>query len=133
VQGRYNSRIRIGLRLDKMRRILYIDTQRLRGRIIVQLEEFFYIASGYARGKISKTVDKDGKERPLTIAERQLWARIAAYTAQIINSIANGLDERQIDKDLDKLEEMLNKTSAAAKTQGIGGEPKRPSEQAKQQ
>jgi hypothetical protein len=130
VQGRYDSRIRIGLRLDKMRRILHIDTQRLRGRIIMQLEEVFYIASGYARGKISKIVDKDGKERPLTVAERQLWARIAAYTAQIINSIANGLDERQIDKDLDKLEEMLNKTAAAVKNQTSSGgmEPPRKSE-----
>ena len=82
-----------------MRRILNIDTQRLRGRIIVQLEEIFHIASGYARGRVSRTVDKDGKERSLTVTERQNWARIATYSAQIINSIANGIDERQIDKD----------------------------------
>ena len=129
MRHRYDRRMRVGLRLSKIRRILHIDTQRMRGRIIVQLEEVFHIASGYARGKISKVVDKDGKERPLTVAERQLWARIAAYTAQIINSIANGLDERQIDKDLDKLEEMLNKTSAAVKvTDRIGVEPPRKSE-----
>jgi hypothetical protein len=122
--------MRVGLRLSKMRRILHIDTQRMRGRIIVQLEDVFHIAVSYSRGKMSKVVDKDGKERPLTVAERQLWARIAAYTAQIINNIANGLDERQIDKDLDKLEEMLNKTSAAVKVASAseGGEPPRKSE-----
>jgi hypothetical protein len=118
---RPDGRMRICLRLNKMRRILHIDTQRLRGRIIVQLEEIFHIASGYARGNISKMVDKDGKERSLTVTERQDWARIAAYSAQIINCIANGLDERQIDKDLDKLEEMLNKKSTTFKTASVSG------------
>jgi hypothetical protein len=41
--------------------------------------------------------------------ERQHWARIAAYTAQIINNIAKEIDERQINLDLDKLEAMLIK------------------------
>jgi hypothetical protein len=130
LRHRYDRRMRVCLRLNKMRRILNIDTQRMRVRIIVQLEEIFHIASGYARGRVYRTVDEDGKERSLTIAERQHWARIAAYSAQIINCIANGLDERQIDKDLDKLEEMLNKTAAAVKDQTSRGgmEPPRKSE-----
>jgi hypothetical protein len=126
MRHRYDRRMRVCLRLSKMRKILHVDTQRMRGRIIVQLEDVFHIASGYARGKIFYVVDKDGKERPLTVAERQLWARIAAYTAQIINSIANGLDERQIDKDLDKLEEMLNKISAPVKNQTSSGSVESP-------
>jgi hypothetical protein len=130
LRHRHDRRTRIRLRLNKMRRILNIDTQRLRGRIIVQLEEIFHIASGYARGRVSRIVDNDGKERSLSISERQNWARIATYSAQIINSIANGIDERQIDKDLDKLEEMLNKTSTKVKVTSTceGGEPPRKSE-----
>jgi hypothetical protein len=47
----------------------------------------------------------------------------------IINNLAKGIDERQIDKDLDKLEVMLNKTAAAVKTPAVAGsEPPRKSE-----
>ncbi len=84
-----------------MRRIFHVDTQHTRRKLLVQLEELFEIASNYARGKFNHIRDETGKERPLTIAERQNYTRIATYTAQIINSVAKGLDERQIDKDLD--------------------------------
>ena len=70
----------------------------------MQLEEVFHIASDYARGKIDRVTVEDGKKRPLTIVERQHWARIAAYAVQIINNIAKGIDERQINLGLDKLE-----------------------------
>ncbi len=94
-----------------MRRILHVDTQHTRKKLLVQLEELFQISSNYARGKVKHVIDETGKERPLTIAERQFYARIAAYTAQIINNLAKGIDERQIDQDLNKLEAMLNKTA----------------------
>ena len=111
------------MRLIKMRRILHIDTQHTRRRFITHLEELFEIASNYARGKIRASTDETGRTAPLTIAERQFYARIAAYTAQIINSIAKGIDERQIDSDLDKLEAMLNKTAATVKATAVDGEP----------
>jgi hypothetical protein len=41
-----------------------------------------------------------------------MWARIAAYIAQIINTIADGIDERQIDKDLALLEKLVNEATA---------------------
>ncbi len=109
---------RIAVRVTKMRRILHVDTQRTRKKLLIQLEELFQIASNYARGVVKFVVNEKGKQRPLTIAERQYYTRIAAYLAQIINSITKGLDERQIDKDLDKLEAMLNKTAAAV-TAGV--------------
>jgi len=56
------------------------------------------------------------------MSEKQFWARIAGFTAQTVNSIAKGIDERQIDSDLSKLEAMLNKTAAAIKTQAVDGE-----------
>jgi hypothetical protein len=104
-----------------MRRILHVDTQRTRQKLIVRLEEIFEIASDYARGRVKRVVDESGVERQLTIAERQFWARIATYSAQIINSIAKGIDERQIDQDLDKLEAMLNKTAAAVTVTAVAG------------
>ena len=119
---------RVNVRLNKMRRILHVDTQHTRKKLLLQLEDLFDIASNYARGKVQRIVDETGKQRPLTIAERQHYARVAAYTAQIVNSIAKGIDERQIDQDLDKLEAMLNKTTSAVKATAVGSEPPRKSE-----
>ncbi len=107
------SKVRVSIRISKVRHILSVDTERTRRKLIVQLEEIFHIASDYARGKIDRVTVEDGKKRPLTIVERQHWARIAAYTAQIISNIAKGIDERQINLDLDKLEAMLNTKAAA--------------------
>ena len=56
---------RVNVRLNKMRRILHVDTQRTRKKLIIQLEELFEIASDYARGKVKRVIDEDGKERPL--------------------------------------------------------------------
>ncbi len=119
---------RISLRIGKARRTFHVDTKSTREHLINQLEEIFQIASDYARGKIEKVVDENEKERPLTIIERQLYARIAAYTAQTINSIAKGIDIRQIDEDLDKLEAMLHRTPPTSSVSQSGGEPPRKSE-----
>jgi hypothetical protein len=107
------SKVRVSIRISKVRHILSVDTERTRRKLTVQLEEIFHIASDYARGKIDRVTVEDGKKRPLTIVERQHWARIAAYTAQIISNIAKGIDERQINLGLDKLEAMLNTKAAA--------------------
>ena len=116
---RSTCRLRVSTQINRMRRILHINTQRTRCMIISRLETVFEIASDYARAEISKVVGEDGKERPLTIIERQNWARIAAYSADILNHIAKSFDERKIDRDLDRLEAMLNKTATAVKTQSV--------------
>ncbi len=122
MRGRLNFKLRLSQRVSKTRRILIVDTQRTRKKLIVQLEEVFQIASNYARGKINWVTGEDGKSRPLTMSEKQFWARIAAFTAQTVNSIAKGIDERQIDSDLNKLEAMLNKTAAAFKAEAVDRE-----------
>jgi hypothetical protein len=116
------SKKRVSLRIKQLRKTLYVDTQHTRRKLIKRLEEVFKIASDYARGKIRRVIGDDGEERPLTVVERQFWARIAAYTAQIINNVAKGIDERQIDEDLDKLEAMLNKTKAAGSAPAVTGQ-----------
>ncbi len=46
------------------------------------------------------------------------------YTAQVINTIAKGIDERQIDVDLDKLEQMLDEAKAKGEAAGAKEEAK---------
>jgi len=104
--------MRVSRRVAKVRRTVNVDTQQLRKKTIRMLESIFKIAADYARGKVDRVTDDDGKVRELTIPEKQFWARIAAYTAQIINTIAKGIDERQIDEGLNQLEAMLNKGKA---------------------
>jgi hypothetical protein len=90
------------------------DTDRLRRKTIAGLEQLFDIANDYARGRV-KWQTRDGRVEKVTIKQRQMWARIAAYIAQIMNTIAQGIDERQLDQDLDKLEKLVNEAGAAGK------------------
>ncbi len=113
---RLNIKIRVSRRICNSRRILSVDTQRTRKKLISELEAIFELSSMYARGRIKWVTGDDGKPRLLTIIERQFYARIAAFTVEIINSVAKAIDERQIDADLDKLEQILNKLPIAAKT-----------------
>lgn len=117
---RSTCRLRVSAQINRMRRILCTNTQRTRCMIIPKLETVFEIASSYARAEIAKVVVEDGKERPLTIVERQQWARIAAYSVEILNNVAKDFDERKIDQNLDRLEAMLNKIATAVKTQSVG-------------
>ncbi len=118
---RVTLRKRVFNRICTSRRILHVDTQRTRQKLIVQLEVVFETASNYARGNVTWVTGEDGKRRPLTVLERQWWAKIAAQTAQTINNIARGFDERQIDDQLNLLEAMLNKTSSANPVQATAG------------
>ncbi len=100
-----------------LRRTFDVDTQRVRRKTIKSLEDIFKIVSDYARGKVARVIDDGGKERPLTIPERQFWARIAAYTALIINNVAKGIDERRIDMDLDELARLIHENKAKSEAE----------------
>ena len=100
-------------RIAKLKKDVNIDTQRLRGKALKSLEELFNLATKMAKGQVK--VKKGKKTKEITLKQRQIWARIAAYIAQIINSICAGFDERQINKDLDELERLVNEARAKAK------------------
>ena len=87
-------------RLLVCRRIVRVDTQRLRCQLMVKLKDMFDAAHCLAQ------------QKDLNLNTRQKWMRVAAYAAQVINSLASGFDERQIDKDLDKLEVLVNEATA---------------------
>lgn len=92
----------------KLRAEVRTDTLELRNQAIASLQELFTIAKDQAQSPNIKS------------KERQDWMRIAAYTCQVINSIATRLDERQIDKDLNNLEELINEVQSKSKAQTAG-------------
>lgn len=106
-------------RISQLREELKIDTQELRGKALKKLEELFNLASTLAKGEF-QTQTENGKQQKLTLSQRQKWARVAAYIAQIINGVATHFDERQIDEDLQKLEGLINEATAKNKTKETG-------------
>ena len=82
--------------------------------MIEDLGELFVMASSFARGDYKFQYD-NGKREAVSLGERQRWVRVAAYTAQILASVTDGLDERQIDRDLTELERIVNEARAKGK------------------
>jgi len=96
----------------------------MRGKTLRKLEGLFDLAVSLAKGEV-KTQTEEGRENPVTLKQRQMWARVAAYVAQIMNSVASGFDERQIDADLDELERLVNEAKAKAKSKKTKRKAKR--------
>ena len=115
MRGKISRKLMIARRVSELKQKLKVNTQDIRSKTIVNLEQLFDLAVSLANGKV-KTQTEDGKAVKVTLKQRQMWARVAAYVAQIINSIASGFDERQIDLQLDELEKLVNETKAKAKT-----------------
>ena len=91
-------------RVTKLKTEIKIDTQDLREKALKGLEELFDLAHDMATSGNIK------------LKQRQIWARIAAYIAQIINGVASGFDERQINADFDELERLINEARAKTET-----------------
>jgi len=109
--GRISRKTQVARRFSQLRKTFQVDTQRLRVKAVKGLEELFDLASAFAKDTY-KFQYAQGKREPITMKQRQMWARIAAYSAQIMNTIANGIDDRQIDKDLALLEKLVNEATA---------------------
>jgi len=90
-------------RIKKFRRTIDVNTQKLRGKALESLNDLFDLAQANARNE------------NLSLKQRQIWVRTAAYIAQIINSVASGFDERQINAYLDELERLVSEARAKAK------------------
>jgi len=112
-------KLMINRKIADIRKEIQLDTQNLRTKTIQNLQELFNIAASLAKGE-TKTQTANGKTEKITLKQRQMWARVATYIAQTINSISNTLDERQIDQDLQKLEELINEAAAKTKTPQTG-------------
>jgi len=112
--------VQVQRRICHLQHAVKVDTQELRDKLIVELDGLFDMATSFAKGNV--TQDKVGdKWQPITPKERQMWAQVAAKIGMAEANISKGYDERQIDKDLDLLEKLLEKNKklyddAAAKT-----------------
>jgi hypothetical protein len=96
------------LYLVKIRKITFVDTQAIRTKLLRQLEGLFDLAIAISKGKVRHLSDEDGNEYKITLRVREKWARIAAYTGQVMGGLALGYDEKQLQTDLKKLEQMVN-------------------------
>lgn len=134
MKGRISYKNIIKRQLSRLRKRVKINTQRIRTTTLFSLEDIFNIAVSLAKGEV-KTQVIDGKQVKVTLKERQMWARIAAYTAQIMNSVASGFDERQIDVDLAKLQRLVDEAKAKARDDaaGKGAKTTKPTEDAQAQ
>jgi len=98
----------IHVRLEACKRILRVDTRRIREQLLERLEEVFDLAC------------KNAKSEGLGLPEREKWSRVASYVAQTINSVASGFDEQQIAKRIDVLERIVDEAKARRKNQEAG-------------
>jgi hypothetical protein len=57
---------------------------------------------------VRRLCDENGGEYKVTFKVREKWARIAAYTGQVMDGLALGYGETQLQTDLKKLEQMVN-------------------------
>ena len=112
--GKISRKMMIAKRLAELKETIKVDTQNIRGKTLNSLQELFDLAVALAKGRV-KTQNEDGVPVKVTLKQRQMWARIAAYIAQIMNSVASGFDERQIDVQLDELERLVNEAKAKGK------------------
>ena len=113
--GKFSTIQRVSSRVISLRRIVRVNTQKMREKTLRTLEDLFDMAASIARGEIKTQIVKD-RQVPISLKQRQMWARVAAYIAQIMSSIADGFDERSIDAQLDELERMVSEAKAKAET-----------------
>jgi len=99
-------------RVAKLREEVNADTQRLRIKTLTRLEDLFDLAQEMARN-------------PNIKGRRHIWARVAAYIAQVIEQVSKGFDERQMNVYLNELERLVHaaraKADAEETEEGTGG------------
>jgi ArsR family metal-binding transcriptional regulator len=100
-------KVRVG-QVSAVKRYVVRDMQKLRTKLLSDLEDVFNMAKTYAKSKDPKVTPK----------QRQIWIRIMAYAGQVMNSITKSFDEAQITKDLANLEKMINEAMAKEKSRG---------------
>ena len=124
--ARISSNRMITRRISKLKKRVKFDTQQIRQKTIISLQELFDLSVTLAKGQI-KTQTEGDKKVTVTLKQRQMWARIAAYIGQIMSSVASGFDEREIDTQLEELEKLVGEAITKGKDQGTEATASRPS------
>jgi hypothetical protein len=114
-------KVNIERHLLMAKQVYKIETQTLRGHLINNLISVFKMASAIATGKF-ETHYVEGKKVRYTLKQREKWARVAGYTAQIIHAIAKNFDEHEVDLMLAEAERLIREAKQVAENQGVGQE-----------
>jgi len=101
-------------RVADLRQRIQINTQKMRGKLLEDLENIFNMSVKFALGEVTL----EGKK--LTMKQREAWTRVCSYTAQVMNTVAEGFDEKQIDEDLKELEKLVDEAKTKTKDVGAG-------------
>ena len=92
------------------RREVELSTQEIRSKLIIQLTDMFELAHNYSQAEKA------------TPKQKQMFMRVMAYIAQVINSLSKSFDEATVTKDLEVLENMINEAVAKGKDKGTKAE-----------
>jgi len=117
MKSRVARKVLIARRIFQLRRSLEVDKEQMRLKTISQLGQLFEMASSFARGEQRWQV-VDGKPEPVKMKQRKMWARVAAYIAQIVTAVTERYDVREVDRELDELERLVNEAGAKNKVSG---------------
>ena len=118
--------VQVERRICRLQRTAKVDTQDLRDKWIGELDELFGVATSIAKGNVSQQQVGD-KLQFITPKERQMWAQVAANIGMVMGNLSKGYDERQFDKDLDEMEQLM----AEIKKMHGGNDEKDSAEEAK--
>ena len=102
-------------RIEKTRREMEIVLEKLRRKMLKNLEEIFEMADRIVRGEV-KHQRVNGKMAKITIPQRERWLLLAKQTAEIITDITENFNERDVKT---KLEYLENLSKIVATTQGL--------------
>lgn len=111
MKAKSSRKMMIARRVVRLRRAVMKGTQGVRAKTMRDLEELFDLAASLAKGEF-RTQSEGGVPVKVTLSQRREWARVAAYIAQIISSIAEGFDLREIDEQLAELERLVDEARA---------------------
>ncbi|MEM2261448.1 MAG: hypothetical protein QXW55_06260 [Candidatus Bathyarchaeia archaeon] len=97
-------------RVNAVRREVELCARRLRSKAFKSLEEIFNMAGRVAKGEI-KHRRVNGKMVKVTLPERQIWLRIAEQAAEAMKSLADNIDEKEIQTRLNNIEALLKEVT----------------------
>jgi len=103
----------VSRRVEKVRKEIEVNTQRLRKKTLKYLEEIFTMAARVAKGE-TKHQRINGKMVRITLNQRRKWLRVAEQAAKTINNISTNIDEQEIYIQLDKLARLVNEANTKA-------------------
>jgi len=105
----------IQTRIQKIKQETETELNKLRKILLKNLEEIFKTAGKIVKGE-TKHQRINGKLVKITPQQRRKWLQLAEQTTKTITSIATNINEKEIKKQIEQLEKLLNQTTKTTKT-----------------